>query len=63
VELGRMLLTEKDSFANNSNTNNIACDIYVMKVNPKCRGGIQIQCATCVKEEKLEEVSKLFFYK
>lgn len=58
LELGKIILMDKDSFANNANT--VASDIYVMKVNPKCRGGIQIQCATCVKEEHLEEVSKLF---
>lgn len=59
VELGKILLTDKYSFASN-NSNSVASDIYVMKVNPSCRGGIQIQCATCVKEEDLEEVSTLF---
>ena len=37
-----------------------AVDIYIMKPNPKCRGGVQISCATCVRKEDLDHVGALF---
>mmetsp|Transcript_2394 Transcript_2394/g.3687 ORF Transcript_2394/g.3687 Transcript_2394/m.3687 type:complete len:404 (+) Transcript_2394:75-1286(+) len=36
-----------------------AVDIYILTPDPKCRGGIQITCATCVKEDNIEHVGQL----
>lgn len=36
-----------------------AVDIYILTPNPKCRGGIQITCATCVRDDDLDRVGKL----
>lgn len=38
----------------------VAVDIYVVRPDAKGRGGIQIECATCVKEKDLEHVAGLF---
>ena len=36
-----------------------AVDIYILTPDPKCRGGIKITCATCVKENDIERVGQL----
>ncbi|GFH55952.1 hypothetical protein CTEN210_12428 [Chaetoceros tenuissimus] len=35
-------------------------DIYCLKVNPMCRGGIEIKSATCVSRDNIDEVVQLF---
>lgn len=36
-----------------------AVDIIILTPDPKCRGGIRITCATCVKEDDIERVGQL----
>lgn len=55
--LGRMLFGEVNS---SSDKNTVSNDIYVISIDPTSRGGIRIKCATCIQEEDLERVSKMF---
>jgi len=36
-----------------------AVDIYIITPNSKCRGGMQITCATCVGEDEIDRVGQL----
>jgi 20S proteasome alpha/beta subunit len=38
----------------------VAVDIYIMRPNVRGRGGVQISCATCIKEQDLGYVANLF---
>jgi len=52
------------SSSSSSNNNNSAAttlvDIYLVKPNPKCRGGVQISCALSVPACDLDRVANLF---
>jgi 20S proteasome alpha/beta subunit len=41
-------------------TSDDAIDIYVISLNPKCRGGIQTSCAIAVQESDIDNVALLF---